>query len=166
MQKKDIKQVFNIIDNIAGGCKFVLDNSLREECIKEVQTDMITFDHSGNVYYKGHFVTTLNNWEDNGAWKNRRLTRSRTLSSLVKFYGQMLYTLLQAGEVVLPDKELVIMTAINNLEVVPRNPTLATAIIIGFKNKDDDELKKLPREIRKLLKFYYVPETTRRDVKS
>ena len=165
MQKKDIKRIFNIIDNIAGNCKWEMDEELRAICREAVQTDYITFDDTGNVFYKQHFVTTLNNWEDNGAWKNRRLTGSKTLSSLVRFYSGMMHTLLRAGEIVLPDKQLVIMAAIENLDIVPSNPTLAAAIVVGYKWKDDDELEKLPREIRKLIKFYFVPETTRRDVK-
>jgi hypothetical protein len=166
MEEQDLKCVYNLVSNIAGGNAWELDAGLRAECEQAINLNKIEFDQLGNMNYDGHFVSTIRNFEDDAMWRNHKVKASSIVTSVVKYYTRLLTTMLQEKLIIIPDKELILMTAIAHLDSPPENPTrLAEAIVVAFKNKDDEELETLPREIRKLLKFYYVPETTRRDAK-
>lgn len=166
VDKQKIDRVFNLIESIAGGGKWQIEDAFREELTNELDFDAIHFDEGGNLFYNGHFVSTVRAIEDETLWKNRKLYRTNILQDLTIFYARLLRTLLVSKEVAIPDRELIIMVGIKYLDVKPTNPVLSHAIVEPFKNKDDKELEKLPREIRKLLKFYYVPESTRRNAKT
>lgn len=166
MDKQKVDRVYTLIDAIAHGAKWQIEDSFRIEMTDELDMDSIYFDENGNLFYEGHFVSTVRAIEDESMWKNRKVYKTNILSDLTKFYAKMLRTLLINRELLIPDRELLIMVGIKYLKVYPSNPILSYAIVEPFKNKDDEELEKLPREIRKLLQFYYVPETTRRNAKT
>jgi hypothetical protein len=166
MDEQKIDRVYNLISSIASGSKWEIEDSFREELTNELDFDAIFFDDNGNMFYGGHFVSTVRAIEDETLWKNRKIYRTNILKDMVKFYSRMLRTLLINREVRIPDRELIIMIGLKYLDVKPPNPMLSYAIVDPFKDKDDEELEKLPREIRKLLKFYFVPESTRRNAKT
>lgn len=166
MDEQNLKCVYNLVDNIASGGAWEMDAGLKAECEQAINLNKIELDQAGNMSYDGHFVSTIRNIDDDAMWKNHKVTTSSVVTSVIKYYSRLLTTMIQEKLVTIPDKELILMTAIAHLDFPPKNPhKLAEAIVVGFKNKDDDELESLPREIRKLLKFYYVSETTRRDAK-
>lgn len=166
MDKQKVDRVFNLMQNIACGSRFDIEDSYRQDLMSVIDLKKITFDEIGNMYYDGNFVNTLRNLDDLSMWKNQKVNKANVITELAAFYAQSLLTLFINKVIIIPDRELIICAAIELMEGRPNTPVISEAIVRPFKDKNDEELEKLPREIRKLIKFYYVPESTRRDAKT